>query len=178
MWVKNYADFLYNFALQRVNDEEQAHDLVQDTFLSALEKMDTFEGNSSELTWLRSILRNKIIDFYRKKASSRMVKISQDADEGVSDFFDENGIWKEAHIPKPFAVEGHDRMNTKEFYSMLAACMKKMPGLWTAVFTMKFMDEEKTENICKSLRITASNCWVVIHRAKLSLRECIQRNWL
>jgi len=68
-WVKAHADYLYSYTLSRINNEEQAKDLVQETFLAALEKVDRFEGKSTERTWLTAILKNKIIDIYRKKSS-------------------------------------------------------------------------------------------------------------
>ncbi len=65
-WVDNYADYLYRYAQSRVNDSAVAEDLVQETFLSAWKARERFEGRSSEKTWLSSILKNKIIDYYRK----------------------------------------------------------------------------------------------------------------
>ena len=65
-WVAAHADYLYGYAITRVNDEEQARDLVQETFLAALQRVAQFEGRSSERTWLTSILKNKIVDVYRK----------------------------------------------------------------------------------------------------------------
>src|SRR4051812_41494552 len=68
-WVHKYADYLYTFAFNRTNDEELSRDLVQETFLAALQGMSKFEGRSSESTWLPAILKNKIVDVYRKKSS-------------------------------------------------------------------------------------------------------------
>ena len=179
LWVKNYADYLYNFSIQRVNDEDMANDLVQDTFLSALEHAGTFAGNCSELTWLRAILRNKIIDFYRKRASGlNAVTERRDFEENPVEYFGEDGIWKAEFAPSPFGHDGHQRLDMKEFYTVLEFCMEKLPALWMSIFRMKHLDEEKTEVICKELRVTSSNYWVIIHRAKLSLRECLQKNWI
>src|ERR1700752_3746381 len=85
-WVKAHADYLYAYTLSRINNEEQAKDLVQETFLAALEKADKFEGKSSERTWLTAILKNKIIDIYRKRSSglNNAVKIAEKEQE---DFF-------------------------------------------------------------------------------------------
>jgi RNA polymerase sigma-70 factor (TIGR02943 family) len=178
-WVKNYADYLYHFAFYRVGDEEAANDLVQDTFLSALENEHTYAGRSSELTWLTVILRNKIIDHYRKKASglNSKTRLSNFEEDNV-DYFGEDGIWKPEFAPKPFGSDGHHRLVMKEFYTILEFCLQKLPPLWMAAFKMKHLDEEKTATICQSLRVTLSNYFVIIHRAKLNLRECLQKNWI
>ena len=178
-WVKDYADYLFHFAHQRVDQVELANDLVQETFLSALENIHQFEGRSSELTWLRSILRNKIIDYYRKQSSGlnkALMNIPEKSDES-KDFFDENGIWRQEYAPHDFSARSDDKLNAKEFYKVLEYCMKKLPNLWSAVFTMKHIDEEESGVICQHLNITSSNYWVIIHRAKLNLRECFQNNW-
>jgi RNA polymerase sigma-70 factor (ECF subfamily) len=72
----------------------------------------------------------------------------------------------------------HDPLHNKEFMSVLEQCMQKLPPLWLSVFTLKHMDDEVTENICKALRITSANFWVVMHRAKVNLRSCLQKNWI
>lgn len=178
-WVKEYADYLFHFAHQRVDDSELASDLVQETFLSGLERMETFEGRSSELTWLRTILKNKIIDHYRRQASGLnklMVDMPQQT-EDVTEFFDGNGIWKAEFAPRPFFAGEEERLHAKEFNKVLEYCMKKLPQLWSAVFVMKHIDEEDSEVICKTMKLTSSNYWVIIHRAKLNLRNCFQKNW-
>src|ERR1700743_729165 len=177
-WVTAYADYLYGFALSRLNDEEQAKDLVQETFLAALQKTTTFEGKSSERTWLTAILKNKIIDVYRKKSSGLQNRMLKDAEDEQTDFFDhDDGHWINNNGPKEFGIEDKDRLVSKEFDRILQLCMRKLPALWMSVFTMKHIDEETTEVICGELKITASNFWVIIHRAKLNLRACLQKNW-
>lgn len=179
-WTVNYADYLYRYALRRINDEEQARDLVQETFLAALEKLHAFEGKSSEKTWLTAILKNKIIDLYRKKSSGLNAKKNATDQEVLQqDFFStENGHWKTEHYPKEFIALQEEPMRNKEFNNVLAACMKKLPELWSAVFSMKHIDDESTETICTALKVTPSNFWVIIHRTKLNLRACLQKNWI
>ena len=178
-WVQAHADYLYAYSRARINDEEQARDLVQETFLAALEKVKTFEGRSSERTWLTAILRNKIIDTYRKK-SSRPVDIElKQAEDEQADFFNaEDGHWNSGPSPKPFGIDNYDPLASKEFNSILMKCMQKLPPLWLSVFTMKHMDDETTDTICGELKLTSSNFWVIIHRAKLNLRACLQKNWI
>ena len=179
-WVANYADYLYNYAITRINDEEVARDLVQETFLAALEGLSNFEGRSTERTWLTAILKNKIIDIYRKKSSGLINKeSSQAAEKDSDDFFDPaDGHWMLKHRPQEFAHSADDPLLSKEFNSTLRQCMDKLPQLWLAVFTMKHMDDEDTEVICAELKVTAANFWVIIHRCKLNLRACLQKNWM
>ena len=176
-WVKSHADYLYAYTIKRISDEEQAKDLVQETFLAALEKVDRFEGKSSERTWLTAILKNKIIDVYRKK-SSGLRKDVQAAEHEQEDFFEQDdGHWRTAHAPQTFGIEDVDHLGKKEFNNILQMCLQKLPALWMAVFTMKHMDDADTTLICSELKVTQSNFWVIIHRTKLNLRACLQRNW-
>ena len=178
-WVAAHADYLYAYAITRVNDDELAKDLVQETFLAALEKVSNFEGKSSERTWLTAILKNKIIDVYRKKSSGLKNIDVKEAEHEQVDFFDEDtGHWTTEHGPREFGIEDKDHLVNKEFDHILQKCMQKLPALWMAVFTMKHIEEEATDTICAELKVTASNFWVIIHRAKLNLRACLQKNWI
>ncbi len=179
-WVDRYSDYLFKYAIARFNDEEVAKDLVQETFLSALKGLNKFEGKSSEKTWLTGILKHKIIDVYRREYSSLngSTQIFK-AEEESNDFFEEDhGHWKNKHAPKILGVEQQDPLNNKEFNQTLQLCFKKLPALWATVFTMKHLDEEPTETILLDLKLTSSNFWVIIHRTQLSLRACLQTNWL
>lgn len=176
-WVDKYADFLYSYALARLDNEEQARDLVQETFLAALERLDQFRGNSAERTWLTAILKYKVIDVYRKRNSG--LQAERVDREPEAEFFEtENGHWKDAYAPRVLGVEDKDPLARKELASILQKCLEKLPALWHAVFSMKHMDEMETEAICQELKVTPSNFWVIIHRAKLNLRACIQKAWI
>ncbi len=177
-WVVLYADYLFTYAITRLNDEELAKDLVQETFLAALEKVAQFKGNSSERTWLTAILKNKVVDVYRKNSSGLSKKSNVKEAQEQQDFFNpEDGHWNEAHYPQEFGTE-QDSVLNKEFNQILQNCMQKLPVLWLSVFTMKHMDDEPTELICTELKVSAANFWVIIHRTKLNLRACLQKNWV
>lgn len=178
-WVSNYADYLFSYAFTRLNDQDQARDLVQETFLAALESANKFEGRSTERTWLTSILKFKVIDVYRKNSTDFIKRTENIGMEEDRDFFDtRDGHWNDQHRPKKFGVEQPDALENKEFQKILQLCMKKLPALWLSVFTMKHMDEETTETICRELKVSASNFWVIIHRTKVNLRSCLQKNWI
>lgn len=180
LWVSLHADYLYAYAITRVNDQDKAKDLVQETFLAALKYMDKFEGKSSERTWLTAILKNKIIDGYRKKGNANItIETSEQIAFYTDKFFDpEDGHWSKGYRPQPFGIEQHDPLQHKEFMQVLQKCMKKLPVLWISVFTMKHLDDSATDDICSELQVTQANYWVIIHRAKLSLRACLQKNWI
>lgn len=176
-WVRQYADYLYRFAMQRVRDEEHARDLVQDTFLAALEKFDQFKGLSSVGTWLTAILKNKIADHYRKNSGAGSIRVHHFEGADSDGFFGDDGHWLEQHAPQHFSLEGPAKLEAKEFNLILQNCLDKMPVLWMSVFRMKHLDEEDSNNICIQLKITAANFWVIMHRSKLHLRACIEKNW-
>jgi len=175
-WVEKYADYLYGFAMSRIRDEDVAKDLVQDTFLAGLQRLDRFEGNSEEKTWLTAILKNKIADFYRKQSAINLKVISVEGER--QDFFDaESGHWTEKDYPRAFGLEIDNPLMMKELGSILNECLAKLPGLWFSVFSMKHMDDLASELICTELKLTAANFWVIMHRTKLNLRACLQKNW-
>ena len=177
-WVMKYADYLYDYCLARVNDTELAKDLVQETFLAALEKVENFEGKSTEKTWLTSILKNKIIDIYRRKSSPLSSLHNNSSYEIKHDFFQqEDGHWNVEQRPREFGISDRDSIDNKEFQQILQKCLEKLPPLWYAVFSMKFMDDQETVKICSELKVSSSNYWVILHRAKVNLRDCLQRNW-
>ena len=179
-WVKMYADYLYAYTITRIRNEEQARDLVQETFLSGLQGLHRFAGKSSERTWLTAILKNKIIDAYRKNSSGlKTQEINNNAESMEMDFFsDSDGHWKKEHKPQQFGIEEHDPLINKELNMVLQKCMERLPALWLSVFTMKHLDDEATHTVCAELKISAANFWVIIHRAKLNLRACLQKNWI
>ena len=87
-WIQSHADYLFNYTISRIRNEEVAQDLVQETFFAGLKAMENFQGKASERTWLISILKRKIIDYYRKinsnkgKAEVRMPFYSDGENEG------------------------------------------------------------------------------------------------
>lgn len=172
-WVAKYSDELFSFAYIRVNDEEAARDLIQDTFLSALRNRETFQGEISEKNWLYLILKNKIIDYYRKSSKSQNIRI--DNDDSEDEFFNESGHWKKEALPNPFNQSFGNQHHSFEFFEILEKCKRKLNQLQLSLFSMKFVDEIDSEEICKELEISSSNYWVLIHRIKLKIRKCIEK---
>ncbi len=178
-WIANYADLLFSYAIVRVSDREIARDLVQETFVSAFQNLESFRGDSSEKTWLFSIMKNKISDHYRKKVNDKTVPLSRVEESfDINSYFDEEGEWKESAKPISWSENRHDDYRSREFHETLQGCLAKLTAQCRAIFTLKYIEELDFEEICKELTISTSNYWVIMHRAKLTLRRCIEKNWI
>ena len=172
-WVDTFTEDLFSWAFQKVSDVELAKDLVQDTFLAASEKIDSFKGDSSPKTWLFSILNHKIIDFYRKKGNK---PISLDS-PSFSKFFTDDGSWHKEKQPNSWDEEDGHLLDNYDFKLILQKCIELLPDKWNSSIKLKYLMNKKSEYICQELDITSSNYWQIMHRAKLQLRDCIDVNW-
>ena len=173
-WIEHYGDYLYSYAFFRLSSVKLAEDAVQETFLAALKSQKRFKGESSEKTWLVSILKRKIIDHYRKQYRSGEVKME---DSPFLKEGDNDGSWDPSRIPGNWIEEGIMELERQEFYNVLEMCLSLLPEKWASVFKWKTMEEYSTDDICKEIGISASNLWVIMHRARLRLRECFEKNW-
>lgn len=182
LWVDRHGDYLYNYTIVRVNDPEKAGDLVQDTFLAGLKAMENFQGRSSERTWLISILKRKIIDTYRKNASSRESSLSEYEEQiWDGDYYKESepfrGHWLEGMGPNSHSLMPEGEMEQAELMKIIELCISLLPPNLASVFIMKMIDEAESEEVCKELGISSSNLWVMLHRARLKMRGCIESKW-
>lgn len=173
-WIRLYSDYLFNYTISRVNDREIAQDLVQDTFLAGLKSMANFKGEASERTWLISILKRKIIDYYRKINSN---KGQAEVRMGYNPDTDSEGDWLEERVADPFDKTAEDSLENIELGDAIYNCLSKLPEKQAEVFKMKTILGYETETICNELGITPSNLWVIIHRARTALAECMEENW-
>jgi RNA polymerase sigma-70 factor (ECF subfamily) len=174
-WITNYSDALFKYTMMRVNDTGVSEDIVQETFLSAWRNKDNYKGEASEKNWLYTICKNKIIDHYRKKSTSIIQYAEADT---TANMFDEVEHWTKEDAPKEWGVNYHQTVEKKEFYSILEQCKSKLQQMQQSVFALKYLEDLDTEEICKVLGISTSNYWVLIHRAKLSLRSCLEKSWV
>lgn len=168
--VKENADYLLAFAMTKLTDRELAKDLVQDTFVSAITSIESFKGDSALRTWLTSILNRKIIDHWRK-AESRYT-------DPISHFFkgeEDNSHWLDSKRPQGKIPDFEFKMDQTERHMELQDCIDKLPVKWGGIVSSKYFSEEKAEAISKEFDVTTSNLWVIIHRAKLMLRECLEQ---
>jgi RNA polymerase sigma-70 factor (TIGR02943 family) len=182
-WVKNYGDYLFGVAYYKTNNKELAEDLVQDAFVSAIKAKETYNGTANEKTWLATILKNKIIDHYRKQANAtNYQQYLQSTQTSFSkNYFVANGE-QEGHVKiEAFSNTWSNAdavVNEKDFSHVLQQCLTKLPNTILPIFLRKFVDEAKADAICKEFNITNANYWVIIHRAKLVLKTCLEKNWM
>ncbi|HLU81477.1 MAG TPA: sigma-70 family RNA polymerase sigma factor [Flavobacteriaceae bacterium] len=173
-WIDKYSDYLFNFTLARVNDREVAKDLISETFLSALKAMKDFKGGATERTWLVSILKRKIIDYYRKVNSQKAkseVKINYRDD-------DEGGKWLEEKVADSRDKNAEDKIENNELRLAIFECLDQLNERQAKIFKMKTIDGVDTETICNEFNITPSNLWVIIHRARALMAACLEKKWL
>lgn len=171
-WVDLYSDYLFNYSIYRGINKDQAKDLVQDTFLAALKSFEKFNNQSSVKTWLTSILRHKIADFYRDAYKENIEEIDE-----YKIPFDEAGNWDNSRIPKDWKLNNNSKIESSEFNNFLQLCLSLLPKKWRSVFILKHIEEKSAEKICKENNITESNYWVIMHRSRLKMRECFEKKY-
>lgn len=173
------SSYLYRFALLKLRDEDLAREAVQDTMLAALENGASFAGKSSFKTWLTAILKFKIVDLIRRQAKEPTVsEVSAPGFDGDNDdamfAFDLEGSWRE-----PVSAWQHPEqaLEQKRFWEMFERALETLPPKTQRVFTMRDVWGHSTEEICKEMNITETNCWVILHRARMAMREHLSKHW-
>ncbi|HLX24326.1 MAG TPA: sigma-70 family RNA polymerase sigma factor [Usitatibacter sp.] len=178
--IESHRPYLVRYALSQLRDSQLAEEAVQEALLSALESLSNFEGKSSLRTWLTSILRFKVIDLQRRAVSDRTHLEPTDFaaetgdDAWLDDLFDETGHWSVA--PQAWS-NPEAALEQRRFWETFERCLDRLPAAGGRVFFKREIAGEETETICKEEGITASNCWVILHRARLSLRACLEMSW-
>jgi RNA polymerase sigma-70 factor (ECF subfamily) len=181
VWVDEHGDCLFRFALMRLHDEALAEDIVQETLLAALQSMKSYGGKSSERTWLTGILKHKIIDFYRKHSRETPLDESELDLSGFDNFFERDDEWKNHWnsrlAPRGWTSNPEAVYEQSEFFETFQNCMSKLPERVARVFALREMDGLEAGEICEVLCVSSSNFWVMMHRARMSLRRCIEVKW-
>ncbi len=175
-WPDQYGDILYRHALFRLRDPMAAEEMVQETFLAALQARERFAGNSSEKTWLVSILKHKTIDYLRKAVRE------QPHDEELSDFealqnesFDGKGHWK---IDVKQWAGPDTQLENEHFWNALEECVSRLPPRLATLFMLREIDGLESETICKEMELnTTNNLWTMLSRMRMRLRQCLDITW-
>lgn len=167
---------LLRYAQLQLRNAAWAEDAVSETLLAALEKPEAFEGRAQPKTWLIGILKHKLVDQVRRHARECSLTPEDDDDGAAMEaaLFDATGHFREA--PTDWG-DPETTLRQGQFIQVLDACVEKLPNQLGRVFLMREWLELETDEICKELAITPTNLWVMLHRARLRLRECLQLNW-
>ena len=178
-WLQEYGDALFRYALRRLHNVAHAEDVVQETLLAAFQARASYSGRSSEKTWLTGILKHKIIDSIRKQVRETTVDdintLSDIAENGsIDELFDSRGHW--LHPPQDWG--NPDRaLHNHQFIEILEHCLGRLKPVHAQIFSLKELADQSIDEICKELDITATNCSVMLYRARMGLRRCLEIRW-
>jgi RNA polymerase sigma-70 factor (TIGR02943 family) len=179
-WVDEHGGYLFNYALARLRDPHKAEDAVQETFLAALKGGKNFAGRSAEKSWLIGILKNKIFDHYRKASrETSFTDLDFYADEESDRFASEGlgkGSWIHQFGPQEWPNAG-ESLDNELFWKNYHDCAARLPDKVAAVFHLREVDGVESREICAMLKISEGNLWVMLHRARMALRHCLETNW-
>ncbi|MEW6332155.1 MAG: sigma-70 family RNA polymerase sigma factor [Pseudomonadota bacterium] len=176
-WLTDHGDALYRYALARTRDKHQAEEAVQETLLAALESRASFRGGSSVRTWLIGILKHKLMDQFRRGMREVPLDDSNNGegldDTAIDNMFVPDGHWR---VPPADWGDPEELLGRGQFLAILQRCLEALPKRLARLFLLREVMEEDTENICQELAITPTNLWTMLYRARMGLRQCLDRN--
>jgi RNA polymerase sigma-70 factor (ECF subfamily) len=171
-WLGEHGDYLFRYARRRLFSDELAEDAVQDTLLAALAARSGFSGTSSERTWLTAILKHKIVDIIRRQYREVTAPPAShpDQEDDWDALFDQTGHWLGRLREWDDPARALELSRVRE---ALDECFRRLKPNLARIFSLREISGLSNEEICKALDITATNAWVMLHRARLFLRECL-----
>jgi RNA polymerase sigma-70 factor (ECF subfamily) len=174
--LEQHRGYLLRVARLQLRDEALAEDVVQETLLAALSGSG-FSGKSSLRTWLTGILKHKIVDAIRARRREPLAMASLEEETDLDEFdplFKDDGSWS---APPAEWGDPENALSRQQFFDVMQFCLEKLPPNTARVFMMREVMDLTTEEICKELTITANNLWVILYRARMALRMCLEQNW-
>ncbi len=173
LWVEQYGDMLYRYTLVRVKNPDSAEEIVQVTLLAALQAKDSFQGRSTEKTWLFGILKHKILDHFRDLKKHRTYDLaSEDGPDPLENAYLPDGHW--INLPKNWDTDPHLAAENRQLVEALSTCMDRLPDKPRTIFVLKEIEGLASEEICKEMEIQPTNLLVILHRARNQLRKCLE----
>jgi RNA polymerase sigma-70 factor (ECF subfamily) len=181
VWLDEHGDYLFKYAVFRLRDVAAAEDVVQETLLAALKGYEEFQGRGLERSWLVGILKHKITDQFRRKGREMFMGQQEDDGPEHSEFFSRQdrwvNHWNNYYAPTEWQAIPSRLVEQKDFWRVFSDCLTPLPQRTASAFTLREIDGLTSEEICDLLSISANNLWVMLHRARLHLRNCLERNW-
>jgi len=175
-WIESFGNYLFRYAMMRVHSRETAEDLVQETLMAAVKGYENFEGRSTVKTWLTGILKNKIIDHIRKASRRERLEVLPNEDDLPERHFNRLGIWNT--ILTDWAGNPDELLAESQLIEVLKDCLARVPVKSRQAFILKTFDSKESDEICNILDVSSSNLWVLLHRCRNSLRDCLELNWV
>lgn len=176
-WLEEHGDYLFRFALLKLKNTALAEDMVQETLISAMTAKGGFSADASIRTWLTSILKNKMVDHWRRQGreiSATDMMDGADEDGNVDDFFDKAGRWADM----PNVYQNPDAaLENKQFWVVFEHCISRLKPQQAEVFLAKEVHGMENEEISESYSLSPSNVWVLMHRARVALGKCLEIHW-
>ena len=173
IWLAEHGDYLFRIARRRLHSDELAEDAVQEALLAALTAQARYTGDASPRTWLTGILKHKIVDLIRKQMREVEIPRDRDGEEAVDSLFEPDGHWAEP--VRPWG-NPHSEAELSQLRRVLGECADRLKPTMAQVFSLREVEGMETAEICKELGITPTNCWVLLHRARLFMRQCLELN--
>lgn len=171
-WVDGHADALFSYALTRLRRRQDAEDAVQEALLAAIESRQAFRGESAERTWLIGILRHKIVDHIRRSSRTSEVEPARDDMDG---WCGKSDRW--LHPPKHWQGDPQVLSENADFWIQVRMCFSQLTERQAQAFSLRTFDQVPSEEVCKLLGISATNLWIILHRARGRLRQCLESTW-
>jgi RNA polymerase sigma-70 factor, ECF subfamily len=187
-WLDAHGDYLYRYALVRLRDQSLAEDAVQEALVAALRSPGSFGGRASERTWLVGILKHKIVDHFRRTARETPLDPDEGREIEPNHLFMQTGEWvghwvaaaepEKSYLgPIDWKSTPEDLVMRDEFWMIFDGCLKPVPHRLASAFTLREIDGLSSEEICDILGVSVKNLWVMLHRARAHLRNCLEQNW-
>lgn len=178
-FLNNLRRQMLRFATLQLANTPWAEEAVQEALLAALKNASSFAGRAALKTWVFAILKNKIADVLRQKhrsADASSLLHENEEEQDFAELFDRRGHWLQDERPATWG-NPQEALQQQQFWKVFEICLERLPGHQARVFMMKEFVELDTAEICASVGISSSNLHVMLHRARLRLRECLENNW-
>lgn len=159
--VNKYSPRIYAIAFRLMQNEEDAEDVLQETFIIMIDKLHTFKGRSTLYTWLYRVATNVALGRLRKKKNIDD-SVSYDKIEFENFSSLDNADWPD-HLEEKF--------DSEEFRKCLDRALEELPDHYRAVFILRDLEGHSTRNTAKILEISEANVKVRLMRARLYLRD-------